>query len=116
MLFLLTALLAGCCRVEPALQIEHAGRANPWTHLNLNNNPINFQFVILSDRTGGARPGVFADAVRKTNLLEPEFVICIGDLIEGHTEEPAKLEHQWNQFEALVDRLDMPFFLCARQS
>src|SRR5262245_44676538 len=37
---------------------------NPWTSLELNNQPRNFQFAIVTDRTGGHRPGVFADAVR----------------------------------------------------
>src|SRR5206468_2697058 len=56
---------------------------NPWTNLELNNKERDFQFVIVTDRTGGHRPGVFGEAVRKINLLQPEFVISVGDLIEG---------------------------------
>ena len=29
----------------------------PWTHLNFYNDPKNFKFAIVSDRTGGVRPG-----------------------------------------------------------
>ena len=87
-------ILAGCTRVEPDLKIQLSKQANPWTHLNLNNNPDNFQFAIVSDLTGGHRPGVFADAVVKLNLLNPEFVVSIGDLIEGYIEDDAKLDQQ----------------------
>ena len=58
---------------------------NPWSSLDLNNDPNNFQFAIVTDRTGGHRAGVFPDAIRKLNLLQPEFVISVGDLIEGGT-------------------------------
>ena len=42
-----------------------------------------FRFAIVSDRTGGARPGVFERAIDELNLLRPEFVISVGDLVEG---------------------------------
>src|SRR5438270_82160 len=35
-----------------ALTVAVEGR-NPWTHLRLNNDPGDFHFVIVSDRTGG---------------------------------------------------------------
>lgn len=83
---------------------------NPWTHLDMNNDPDNFQFAIVSDRTGGHRPGVFGDAVGKLNLLQPEFVMSVGDLIEGYTEDQAVLDAQWAEFDEFVDALEMPFF------
>ena len=82
----------------------------PWTHLNLNNDAENFQFVIVTDRTGGHRPGVFMDGVRKINLLQPEFVMSVGDLIEGYTEDLDKLDREWTEFIGFVDQLQMPFF------
>ncbi len=103
-------ILSGCADVGPSLKIQTSGQTNPWTHLNLYNNPDNFQFAIVADRTGGHRPGVFADAVEKLNLLKPEFVMSIGDLIEGYSEDNAELNHQWNEFDGLVNKLQMPFF------
>ncbi len=41
---------------------------NPWTHLRVTNDPAEFRFVIVSDRTGGHRPGVFSRAVDQINL------------------------------------------------
>jgi predicted phosphodiesterase len=109
----LAVFFVGCAEVDPNLKIQVSKQANPWTHLNLHNNPDNFQFAIVSDRTGGHRPGVFADAVEKLNLLKPEFVISIGDLIEGYTKDEAELDHQWQEFDSLVNRLEMPFFYVA---
>lgn len=82
----------------------------PWNNLNLNNNPATFQFAIVTDRTGGHRPGVFLDGVQKLNLLQPEFVMSVGDLIEGYTEDTARLNWEWNQFTGFIDSLQMPFF------
>ena len=110
----LVTALAGCAGGE--LKIQRSGRANPWTHLNLYNDRDNFQFAIVADRTGGHRPGVFANAVEKLNLLKPEFVICVGDLIEGYTDDAAKLDRQWQEFDGLANKLQMPFFYLPRCS
>ena len=83
---------------------------NPWTHLNLNNDPRHFQFAIVTDRTGGNRPGVFAAAVTKLNLLQPELVLSVGDLIEGYTEDLGQLQAEWEEFQGFVEQLEMPFF------
>ena len=50
-------------------------KAKPYTHLNFKNDPDEFQFAIITDNSGGARPGVFAKAVEMVNLLQPEFVV-----------------------------------------
>jgi hypothetical protein len=89
------------------VQIEER---NPWTHLRLNNGSDEFQFAIVSDRTGGHRGRIFSQAVDQLNLLQPEFVVSVGDLIEGYSEERAKLESEWREFQSYVCRLQMPFF------
>lgn len=86
---------------------------NPWTHLNVNNRPKDFQFAIITDRTGGRRPGVFTRAVEKINLLQPEFVVSVGDLIEGYNEDPGMWALEWSEFESKIEQLQMPFFYCA---
>ena len=83
---------------------------NPWSHLDVNADPDNFQFAIVSDRTGGHRPGVFPSALDKLNLLQPEFVMSVGDLIEGYSEDLEQLDREWTEFEGFVEQLQMPFF------
>jgi 3',5'-cyclic AMP phosphodiesterase CpdA len=84
--------------------------AVPWTHTRFENDPRDFQFAIVSDLNGGYRAGVFPEAVKKLNLLHPEFVISIGDLIDGGVHTPAVLAEEWKEFDAFVAELRMPFF------
>src|SRR5262249_36239038 len=90
-------------------QVQQEER-NPWTHLRLNNDPSEFHFAVVSDRTGGHREQVFSRAVEQLNLLQPEFVISVGDLIEGYTKDQAKLIAEWKEFQGYVAKLQMPFF------
>ena len=82
---------------------------NPWTHLRLNNDPGLLRFAVVSDRTSGHRAGVFSRAVDQLNLLQPEFVLSVGDLIEGSS-NPVEARAQWQELEGYVGRLQMPFF------
>ncbi len=95
---------------KQAAKIEVSDTLNPWTKLEWNNDPTNFQFVIVTDRTGGLRPGVFEKGAEKVNLLQPEFVMSVGDLITGYTEDEAEINRQWEEFDSYVESLDMPFF------
>lgn len=108
------ALLGNGCSspTKPAghTRVEVDSESKPWSHLTFNNDPNNFQFVVVSDRTGGARPGVFEDGIRKVNLLQPEFVMSVGDLIQGGTRDRQVIETQWREFQSFVAQLQMPFF------
>ncbi len=96
--------------IDANFKINVSKGPNPWTNLEWNNNPDNFHFVVISDRAGRIRPGVFDSAMDKLNLLRPEFVMCIGDLIEGYIEDVNKINDQWDELDGMVDKLDMPFF------
>jgi hypothetical protein len=83
---------------------------NPWTSTKLNNDRDEFQFAIVTDRTGGHRARVFSRAVARLNLLQPEFVLSVGDLIEGGNKKPEQLAAEWEEFDGYVKQLKMPFF------
>jgi 3',5'-cyclic AMP phosphodiesterase CpdA len=98
-----------------AQELEHfqstlATEKKPWTSLRFLNDPDHFQFAIVSDRTGGHRSGIFAKAVEKLNMLQPEFVMSVGDLIEGDSQTLEGLEAEWAEFDSLLSPLRMPFF------
>src|SRR4029077_20549719 len=94
------------------LQVQVENR-NPWTSLRLNNDPADFRFAMVSDRTGGHRARIFSRAVEQLNLLQPEFVVCVGDLIEGYTDDRERLAAQWREFQGYASPLRMPFFYVA---
>ena len=94
----------------PKITIQVPDGSKPWTSLDIQDAESRFQFAVVTDRTGGHRPGVFMDGVNKLNLLQPSFVMSVGDLIEGYTEDLIELKRQWEEFDGFVDQLQMPFF------
>jgi hypothetical protein len=85
--------------------------AKPWTSVEFQNNPEEFQFVVIGDRTGGAnQQGTFNLAINQLNLLQPEFVINVGDIIEGYSDDKAELNAEWNEVDDMLGQLNMPFF------
>jgi len=116
---LILAVLAwGCTMQEKAsgasafsYETERLTQARPWTAKEFQNNPKAFQFVIVGDRTGGANVHkTFQLAVQQINLLQPEFVINVGDLVEGYSDQPAELNAEWDQVDSMLNALDAPFF------
>ena len=89
--------------------LEQSGPV-PWSQKAFQNSSDQFQFVIVSDRTGGMRNGVFKETIAKINRLHPEFVMSVGDLIDGYTENDSLIESQWSEFEGIIDQLEVPFF------
>ena len=89
----------------------------PWTHEKFLNDSGKFTFVIIPDRTGNERPGVFADAVKKANMLQPDFIITVGDIIQGPThikrQSPAHLREQWKELLSITEKSAAPFFYVA---
>jgi hypothetical protein len=93
---------------------ERGGDApTPWTSLAPATDPDEFRFAVVTDRTGEHRDGVFEAAMGKLNLVRPEFVVSVGDLIEGYTDDRAVLTREWDELESFVGRLQMPFFYVA---
>lgn len=86
------------------------GQDLPVSDRNVNNAEETFRFAIVSDRTGGMRGGIFAEAIKKVDMLQPEFVLSVGDLIDGYTEDPAVWNAQWDEFDAIIENLSMPFY------
>lgn len=83
---------------------------NPWSNLDFFNDESTFQFAVISDLTGGYRHGMFPVAVEKINMLMPEFVMSVGDLIEGYTQDSVQIDGWWEEFNGWVNDLKMPFF------
>ncbi|HMO35757.1 MAG TPA: metallophosphoesterase, partial [Gemmatales bacterium] len=44
------------------------------------------------------------------NLMQPEFVLSVGDLIEGYSKEIPVIESMWKEFDQYIAKLSMPFF------
>ncbi|MEL7200958.1 MAG: metallophosphoesterase [Pseudomonadota bacterium] len=89
------------------------GPEKPWTSLDVKDGPKRFSFAVITDRTGGERKGKFGPFMEKVNLMQPAFVMSVGDLIQGYTQDAAQIETEWAEFDGFVDTLDAPFFYVA---
>jgi len=96
-----------------AIMLPALDGPRPWSDKPLLDDPDRFQIAIVTDHTGGHRPGVWMKAVERLNHLRPSFVMSVGDLIEGYSEDPAQIENEWTEFLGFVDKMRMRFFFVA---
>jgi predicted phosphodiesterase len=68
------------------------------------------RFAILGDRTGGHQPGIHGAIVQEIQRLRPDFVITVGDMIEGYVDDEAEIRRQWKEYKELVETLTMPLY------
>lgn len=61
-----------------------------------------FRFSILGDRTGGAQPQIYGRVWREVDMLHPDFVINVGDTIQGGKDATAPTE--WQELRPLWQR------------
>lgn len=102
-------LCAGC---EPSAKRPHNGK-----DLHATDGPL--EFAIVTDLTGigeGAnglprRERIFKRAIGQINVANPEFVLSVGDLIQGPSKsDPRTLTEQWDEFNAWVQEFNMRFY------
>lgn len=91
------------------------GPPYPWTHRNFPDEKDLLRFAVVSDRTGDPRPGVLERAVAMLNLLQPEFVLSVGDLADNPSDETSASEcdREHQILDDIVGKLKMPFFYVA---
>lgn len=68
------------------------------------------RFAIIGDRTGGHIPGVYGETVEEIERMRPDFVMTVGDMIEGYTADTAVLAKEWKEYDSLVAHLSMPIY------
>ena len=112
-LLILGAIVLGCkSNTEAVPKFEHdiANGPKPWTSETFELEEEDFTFAIISDLNGGEREGVYSTAVKQLNRLDPTFVLSVGDLIDGGTEDSIQLAKEWDSFDMRTAKLKMPFF------
>ena len=100
------SLQSGCSTAAFHFDQAAMPTAKPWTSESFLNSPDNFQFAVIGDRTGGANVrDTFEMAMDQLNLLQPEFVINVGDIIEDYTEDKDELDEMWEEAEGMTGKL-----------
>lgn len=101
---------AAVARPTPAFQPPALHGPTPWTSTRFDDSPGDFAFAVVTDLQSGYRKGVFDVAAAELGLLHPAFIITVGDLIDGGTEDEAKLNTEWDEFDARLKGTHAPFF------
>jgi len=98
--------------VLPLLAAALFAASIPGTPQASGQEPV-FRLAILSDRTGGHRPGIYPRVIEQINLLNPDIVVTVGDQIEGYGEDYDRSEAEWDSILALLDAVEAPLYLVA---
>ena len=79
--------------------------------LQLPTKDDSFSFIIFGDRAAGQPEGlsILADAVYEANLIAPDFVITVGDMVQGYNEATEWLE-QMREYKSIMNELKVPWF------
>jgi hypothetical protein len=96
--------------IGTALILPEIDGPKPWSDKPALTDDDRFSIAIMTDNTGGHRPGIWMKAVERLNWLRPDFVVSVGDLIEGYTENDAEISRQWTEFLGFIDKMEMKFF------
>ena len=70
-----------------------------------------FNFAIIGDRTAGAKNDVFERIIDEIKILNPDFVLNTGDLIEGYTDDLESVESEWSYIRQQLNRMAAPYHL-----
>ncbi|MEQ8302686.1 MAG: metallophosphoesterase family protein [Cyclobacteriaceae bacterium] len=109
----LVTLLMGCTPpTDTANSFLHniEGGATPWAYAPEGRNSSQFSFALIGDLHSGEREGVFNVAINQLNLLRPDFILSVGDLIDGGTENLDTLGKQYDFFDQRAARATAPLF------
>ncbi len=101
------------------LAVSHVFSAEPHIHTSRTSPKILplpkgddvFHFIVFGDRTGGPAEGikVLAQAVEDSNLLDPDLVMTVGDLVQGYNQTDAWMK-QMEEYRTTMSKLKMPWF------
>ena len=69
------------------------------------------RFAVIGDRTGGHEPGIYGQIVGEIERMKPDFVLSVGDMIEGYTGDTVTVKGEWKEYKELLEPLTMPIYL-----
>ncbi|MCA8961531.1 MAG: metallophosphoesterase, partial [Planctomycetes bacterium] len=107
----IATIVAVSTRAPLLAQHVHTNRPRGQQLLPLPEEDGVWHFVVYGDRTGGPPEGieVLAQAVKDTNLLDPDLVMTVGDLVQGYNAPPLWMA-QMKEFKETMAGLRMPWF------
>lgn len=69
-----------------------------------------FRFIVVGDRTGSHMENVFEEIIDEVKSLSPDFIINVGDIIEGYESDTLITRAQWDTILSIVKKLPCHFY------
>ena len=104
------AILVFGCLLIPAVAASAESVLQGGPHSSLQVEPT-FKFVVIGDTRTGV--SVFERCIAEINLLAPDLVLDVGDLIPGYKEDIRQITAMWDEFDERVKRFRVPFVMVA---
>jgi len=67
-----------------------------------------FTFCVIGDTRVPGLAEIFPENLREMNLLDPAFIIDVGDLIPGYTDDVSAINRQWDDFARVCAASQVP--------
>lgn len=74
-------------------------------------NEESFTFAVVGDRTGGHTKGVFEKVMKEAVKLKPDFIINVGDIIEGYNDNEKAINREWDEVLPMFTKTGIPYYL-----
>lgn len=69
-----------------------------------------YHFAVLGDRTGGANHEAFLMVLRDIEMLQPDFIVAVGDIIEGYCDKETARK-RWDEIFESLRVITCPIFI-----
>ncbi len=73
-------------------------------------DPRPIRFAVLGDRTGGHQPGIHGQILEEIERMKPDFLVGVGDMIEGYGGDTTAVKAEWKVYMELLETLSMSFY------
>jgi hypothetical protein len=68
------------------------------------------RFAVIGDRTGHAQPGIYEQVLEEIQRMKPDFVLTVGDMIQGYTDDTITIKDEWEEYLKLIEPLTAPIY------
>lgn len=108
----ITLVFASCGPKRPPVFVHEmpAQGGVPWLSDKFDDAEGKFTFGIVTDLNGGEREGIFEIAVEQLNLLRPELIVTVGDLVNGASSNADSIAMEYDSFDERARKANAPLF------
>lgn len=78
------------------------------TAASLKERPV--RICVIGDRTGDAQDGIYEGILEEIDLLRPDLILTVGDMIEGPADSYEEIDRRWKEYKEIISHTDIPVY------